>query len=87
MERTDEGKWHLIRNDNGEWISSDNAVFLSKMELCIMRAAAAKVGRELHVQHGPNGTFWCYHIEIEELERLSPKLEYKQRELRIHKSR
>lgn len=24
-----ERKWHLVRNDNGEWISDENVVFLT----------------------------------------------------------
>ena len=35
-------KWHLIRNDNGEWISDEYAVFISKLEATVLRVYAAK---------------------------------------------
>ena len=31
-----ERKWHLIRNDNGEWISDDNVVEVSRGEALIL---------------------------------------------------
>ena len=33
-------QWHLIRNDNGEWISDDYAVFVTPLEATILRARA-----------------------------------------------
>ncbi len=30
--KEEERKWHLVRNDNGEWISDENVVFLTKVE-------------------------------------------------------
>ena len=30
--KAEERKWHLVRNDNGEWISNENVVFLTKEE-------------------------------------------------------
>ena len=27
-----EGKWHLVCNDNGEWISDENVEFLTSAE-------------------------------------------------------
>lgn len=28
MEQKNERKWHLVRNNNGEWISSEQVVYL-----------------------------------------------------------
>ena len=85
MERTDEKKWYLLRNDNGEWISNENCVFLSRLEISILKTLASKDGKELHVQHGPDGSYWCYKHEVEMFNGLSEKTEYKPRKLRITK--
>ena len=85
MERTNEKKWYLLRNDNGEWISSEKCVFLSRLEISILKTLALKDGKELHVQHGPDGSYWCYKHEVEMLNGLSEKTEYKPRKLRITK--
>ena len=57
--------WHLIRNDNGEWISDDKAIFVSKVILRILQSKAARMGKTLSVQHGPDGSLWCYKHELE----------------------
>lgn len=57
--------WHLIRNDNGEWISDDNVIFVSKVILRILLSKAARMGKTLSVQHGPDGSLWCYKHELE----------------------
>ena len=85
IERTDEKKWYLLRTDNGEWISNENCVFLSRLEISILKTLASKDGKELHVQHGPDGSYWCYKHEVEMLNGLSEKTEYKPRKLRITK--
>lgn len=58
---------HLIRNDNGEWISDEYAVFVSKVQLRILQSKAVKMGKTLSVQHGPDGNLWCYKHEIQSL--------------------
>lgn len=57
--------WHLIRNDNGEWISEEYAVFVNKNQLKMLQTKAAKIGKSLSVQHGLEGSLWCYKHEIE----------------------
>ena len=57
--------WHLIRNDNGEWISDDNVIFVSKVILRIWQSKAARMGKTLSVQHGLDGSLWCYKHELE----------------------
>ncbi|MBO7046422.1 MAG: hypothetical protein J6W38_08760 [Prevotella sp.] len=64
--KEDENSLHLIRNDNGEWISDENAVILSKFWVKMLKSIAAKKGKELHIQHGPDDIMWCYRREWEE---------------------
>lgn len=44
--------FHLVRNNNGEWISDDNVVFLSRIEAGILQVRAAQNGKDLSIQHG-----------------------------------
>jgi hypothetical protein len=63
-----ERKWHLIRNDNGEWISDENVVFLTSAEARSLQIKARLAGKKLDIQHGYDGTLWCYKHEYYELE-------------------
>ena len=63
----DKEKWHLIRNDNGEWISEEYAVFVNKNQLKMLQIKAAEMGKALSVQHGLDGNLWCYKHEIDQL--------------------
>ena len=63
-----ERKWHLIRNDNGEWISDDNAVGVSKEDAQRLKNIAMKARKSLSVQHGVEGCLWCYKHEINNIE-------------------
>lgn len=84
--KRDNEKWHLIRNDNGEWISDEYAVFVSNMEAGVLKVQAARQNKPLHVQHGPNGSLWCYKHEVEAIDYTSKNTETKYRVLRITKS-
>ena len=59
-----EQKWHLIRNNNGEWISDENVVFLSEVEARSLKIKAKLSGRKVAIQHGPEGCLWCYRHDI-----------------------
>lgn len=61
-----ERKWHLVRNDNGEWISDENVVFLTKQEARSLQIKARLAGKKLSVQHGYEGVLWCYKQEFEQ---------------------
>ena len=61
--KDEERKWHLIRNDNGEWISDENAVFLTSAEARSLQIKARLAGKRLNIQHGPEGILWCYKHE------------------------
>lgn len=78
-------KWHLIRNDNGEWISDEYAVFVSEIEATVLRINAAKQGKSLSIQHGQDGLLWCYKHEVEAIENTLQISETKYRTLRIKK--
>ena len=82
--KEDNKKWHLIRNDNGEWISDENVVIVSKMEIGVLKAWAAKQGKTLSVQHGTDGILWCYKHEIEAIDVKNEKTTIN-RKLRIKK--
>ena len=62
-----ERKWHLIRNDNGEWISDLNAVFLTKEEARPLQIMARLSGKKLSIQHGYDGMLWCYKHEFNKI--------------------
>jgi hypothetical protein len=63
--KDDERKWHLVRNDNGEWISDENVVFLTKQEARSLQIKARLSSRKLSIQHGYDGQLWCYKHELE----------------------
>lgn len=65
MEMIDEErKWHLVRNDNGEWISDENVVFLTKEEAMSLQVKARLAGKRISIQHGYDGELWGYKHEI-----------------------
>ena len=55
--------WHLVRNDNGEWISDENVEFLTQTEARSLQIKARLGGKKLKIQHGYDGTLWCYKHE------------------------
>lgn len=60
--------WGLIRNDNGEWISDEYAVFLTQMDAICLKSRAINQGKELSIQHGVGGQLWCYRHEFEAID-------------------
>lgn len=60
-----ERNWHLVRNDNGEWISDENVVFLTKQEARSLQIKARLSGKTLSLQHGYDGELWCYEHEMD----------------------
>lgn len=57
--------WHLVRNDNGEWISDDNVVFLTKLEARSLKIKARLSQKALSLQHGYDGELWCYKHQMD----------------------
>ena len=66
-----ERKWHLIRNDNGEWISDDNVVEVSRGEALILTGISIRTKKGLSFQHGMEGSLWCYKHEMEQIDLTS----------------
>ena len=64
METKEERKWHLVRNNNGEWISDENVVFLTKQEARHLDVMSRLSGMRISIQHGCDGELWCYKHEI-----------------------
>jgi hypothetical protein len=62
-----ERKWHLIRNDNGEWISDENVVFLTKEEARHLQIKARLSGKRISIQHGYDGELWGDVNEVQNL--------------------
>ena len=60
-----ERKWHLVRNDNDEWISDENVVFLTKQEARSLQIKARLARKNLSIQHGNDGGLWCYKHEVD----------------------
>ena len=42
MEQKEKQKWHLVRNNNGEWICSDQVVYLDDFSTMIYHLRAKK---------------------------------------------
>lgn len=63
--KDEERKWHLVRNNNGEWISDENAVFLTKEEARHLQIKARLSGKIISIQHGYDGELWVYKHELE----------------------
>ena len=59
-----ERKWHLVRNDNGEWISDENVVFLTKQEARSLQVKVRLSGKNIAIQHAYDGELWCYKHDI-----------------------
>lgn len=76
--------WGLIRNDNGEWISDEYAVFLTQMDAICLKSRALNQGKELSIQHGVGGQLWCYRHEFEAIDLSVYKPD--NRKLKIKKS-
>lgn len=60
-------EWGLIRNNNGEWVSVDNAVFVSELEKTIIEIRAAQLGKKITFHHGPDNSLWYYKQEAADI--------------------
>ena len=68
MEQKEEQKWHLVRNNNGEWICSEQAVYLDDFSTMIYHLRAKKHGLPLSPQTDYEGETWYYRHEVEAVE-------------------
>lgn len=68
MEQQKERKWHLVRNNNGEWICSEQVVYLDDFSTMIYHLRAKKHGLPLLPQTDYEGETWYYRHEVEAIE-------------------
>ena len=62
--------WHLVRNDNGEWISDENVVFLTEEEARHLQIMSRLAGKQISIQHGYDGDLWCYKHDLANLNNI-----------------
>lgn len=86
METKEHNKqWHLVRNNNGEWISEDYAEYLTQLEVGILQVKASQQGIQLDIQHGADGQLWCYKHQLDAIKIEPLNKTVMKRELRIKK--
>ena len=86
METKEHNKqWHLVRNNNGEWISEEYAEFLTPLEVGILQVKASQQGIQLDIQHGADGQLWCYKHQLDAIKIEPLNKTVMKRELRIKK--
>ena len=68
MEQEKERKWHLVRNNNGEWISNEHVVFMTDSSTKIYKSLAEQYGLPLSPQAHYGSFMWCYKHEIEAID-------------------
>lgn len=68
MEQKEKQKWHLVRNNNGEWICSDQVVYLDDFSTMIYHLRAKKHGLPLSPQTDYEDETWYYRHEVEAIE-------------------
>ena len=83
MEQKEKQKWHLVRNNNGEWICSDQVVYLDDFStIMIYHLRAKKHGLPLSPQTDYEGETWYYRHEVEAIEAV---LKAEQQEMKPRK--
>lgn len=82
MEQKEKQKWHLVRNNNGEWICSDQVVYLDDFSTMIYHLRAKKHGLPLSPQTDYEGETWYYRHEVEAIEAV---MKAEQQEMKIPK--
>lgn len=65
MEQNEERKWHLVRNNNGEWISDDQVIYLDDFTAMILQVRARQYGLPLSPQTYYENETWYYKHEVE----------------------
>ena len=78
-----DNEWHLLHNNNGEWICDDYAVEMNMVTADIYRMKALRLGLDLDVQNGPESEFWCYKFQIEAVDAAEDLPLQKHREQKI----
>lgn len=84
IEQKEKQKWHLVRNNNGEWICSDQVVYLDDFSTMIYHLRVKKHGLPLSPQTDYEGETWYYRHEVEAIEAVmkAEQQEMKSRKLK-----
>ena len=84
MEQKEKQKWHLVRNNNGEWICCDQVVYLDDFSTMIYHLRDKKHGLPLSPQTDYEGETWYYRHEVEAIEAVmkAEQQEMKSRKLK-----
>lgn len=65
MEQKKEQKWHLVHNNNGEWISSEQVIYIDDVSAMIYKLRAKQYNLPLSPQIDYERETWYYKREIE----------------------
>lgn len=65
MENKNNNDWHLVRTNNGEWISSNKVVYLDQLSEVVYKAQANLHGLSFSVHESSDAPKWCYKHELE----------------------
>lgn len=85
MEQKKERKWHLVRNNNGEWISSEHVVYMDDLSAMVYKLRAKQYGLPFSPQTYYEGETWYYKREIEAVKAVidANRQEVKLRKIKI----
>lgn len=64
---TQKYQWHLVRTINGEWVSEEYAVYMSKRSGNMRLKDASRLGIKLNLHPAHDGNCWCFRHELESL--------------------
>ena len=64
---TQKNQWHLVRTINGESVSEEYAVYMSKRSGNMRLKDASRLGIKLNLHPAHDGNCWCFRHELESL--------------------
>lgn len=64
---TQKNQWHLVRTINGEWVSEEYAVYLTKRSGNMRLKDASRLGIRFNIHPAHDGNCWCFRHELESL--------------------
>lgn len=71
-----ESEIHLVRTNNGEYISDEYCVFASPIQAKLRLAEAQKYGFPLEKHILPDGSIWFYKHELKKLAKFSNRITF-----------
>lgn len=72
-----ESELHLVRTNNGEYVSDEYAVFISPLQAKLQIAEAQKYGLSLEKHVLSDGSIWFFKHELERLVKISNRITLK----------